>query len=61
MRYPVLCGSGARSFEREALEQWLAANPGVHPLSGQPLPPGEGSTVVPNHALRNVIQQLQLG
>ena len=60
MRCPVLCGSGGYSFEREALEQWLAANPaGVHPLSRQPLASGAGS-VLPNHALRNTIQQLQL-
>ena len=60
MRDPVLYGSGGHSFEREALEQWLAANPGVDPLSGQPLPPG-GGTLLPNHALRNTLQQLHLG
>ena len=60
MRDPVLYGSGGHSFEREALEQWLAANPGVDPLSGQPLPPG-GGTFLPNHALRNTLQQLHLG
>ena len=56
---PVLCGSGGHSFQREALERWLAANPGVHPLSRQPLPPGEDN-VLPNHAVRNMLQQLQL-
>jgi U-box domain len=59
MRDPVLYGSGGHSFEREALEQWLAANPGVDPLSGQPLPP-EGGDLVPNHALRCLIEQLHL-
>ena len=59
MRDPVLYGSGGHSFEREALEQWLAAHPGVHPISGQP-PPPEGSSVVPNHALRNLLQALHL-
>ena len=58
MRDPVLIGSGGHSFEREALEEWLAANPGVDPLSRQPLPPGSGG-VLANHALRNLIQQLQ--
>ena len=60
MREPVLYGSGGHSFERAALEQWLAANPGVDPLSQRPLPRGRGG-VVPNHALRNLIQQLQPG
>ena len=60
MQDPVLYGSSSHSFEREALEQWLAANPGVDPLSGQPLSPGE-VTLFPNHALRNTLQQLQLG
>ena len=40
MQYPVLYGSGGHSFEREALEGWLSANPGVDPLSRQPLSPG---------------------
>jgi U-box domain len=57
MRDPVLCGSEGHSFEREALEQWLAAHPGVDPLSRELLPPGAG-VIVPNHALRNLIQQL---
>ena len=57
MRDPVLCGGGGHSFEREALEEWLVANPGVHPLSGQPLPP-KGDPLLANHALRNLIQQL---
>ena len=55
MRDPVLYGGGGHSFEREVLEEWVAANPGVHPLSQQPLPPGT-SAVLPNHALRNIIQ-----
>ena len=60
MRDPVLCGSEGHSFERAALEEWLAANPGIDPLSSrQPLPP-EASAVLPNHALRNLIQQLHL-
>ena len=57
MRDPVLFGSGGHSFEREALEEWLTANPGVDPLSLKLLQPGETS-VLPNHALRNLIQQL---
>jgi hypothetical protein len=44
-------------FEREALEEWLAANPGVHPLSRQPLLLSK-HYLLPNHALRNMIQQL---
>jgi U-box domain len=56
---PVLFGSGGHSFELEALEEWLAANPGVDPLSLKLLQLGE-SSVLPNHALRNLIQQLHL-
>ena len=59
MRDPVLCGGGGHSFEREALEQWLTTNPGVDPLSRRPLPPGR-EALLPNHALRNMLQQLQL-
>ena len=59
MRDPVLYGSGGHSFEREVLEQWLAANPGVDPLTLRALPLG-GGNVLTNHALRNMIQQLQL-
>jgi hypothetical protein len=59
MRDPVLYGNGGHSFERLALEEWLASNPGVDLLSGQPLPPGGGG-VLANHALRNMLQQLQL-
>jgi U-box domain len=60
MRDPVLFGSGGHSFEREALEEWLAANPGVDPLSRQPLPPECSGAVLPNHTLRNMIQQMHL-
>ena len=60
MRDPVLCGSGGHSFDWAALEGWLAANPAVDPLSRQPLKLGAGN-VVPNHALRNMMQELQLG
>ena len=55
---PCHLGEGRRSFEREALKQWLDAKPGVHPLSKQPLPPGASSGMLPNHAMRNMIQQL---
>jgi U-box domain len=61
MRDPVLCGGSGHSFERAALEQWLADHPGVEPLTWQPLPPGAASDMLPNHALRNMIQQRQLG
>jgi U-box domain len=59
MQDPVLYGSEGHSFEREALECWVAANPGVDPFTGQPLPP-EGNRVLPNYALRSIIQQLRL-
>jgi U-box domain len=60
MRDPVLFGGEGHSFEREALEEWLAANPGVDPLSRQPLPPESSGAMLPNHALRNMIQQMHL-
>lgn len=60
MHDPVLIGSEGRSYEREALEDWLAANPGVDPLSRQPLLPPWGKTMLANHTLRNMIQQLSL-
>ena len=60
MHDPVLIGSEGHSFEREALEEWLAAHPGVHPLSRQPLLPPWGRTVLANQNLRNMIQQLSL-
>jgi U-box domain len=56
MRDPVLCGGEGHSFERAALEHWMATNPGVDPVSRQPLPPGAGN-VVPNHALRSLLAQ----
>ena len=59
MRDPVLWGPEGHTFERKALEEWLAAHPGVHPLSRQPLPP-EPCSMVPNRALRDLLQQLQL-
>ena len=58
MRDPVLYGSEGHSFEREALEEWLAANFGVDPLSKRLLPPESSGAVLPNHTLRNMIQQL---
>jgi U-box domain len=61
MHDPVLFGSEGHSFEREALEEWLAAHPGVDPLTRQPLPFGASSGMLPNHALRNMIQQLPPG
>ena len=60
MRDPVLWGTEGQSFERKALEEWLAAHPGVHPLTRQAVPP-EACSVVPNRALRDLLQQLQLG
>ena len=37
MRDPVLYGSEGHSFEQETLERWAVSNPGVDPLTGQPL------------------------
>ena len=59
MQDPVLYGSEGHSFERAALEQWLAADPGVHPVSRQLLLPGEGRDVLLNDAPHNMVQQMQ--
>ena len=43
-----------RSYEREVLELWLVAHPGVSPVSGGPLPAGAAPR--PNLALRSLLQ-----
>ena len=60
MQDPVLCSSEGHSFERAALKQWLAAHPAVDPVTRKP-PPHGGDVMLPDHALRNMIQQLHLG
>ena len=49
---PVMAADG-HSYEKEAITQWLAAST-KSPVTGLPLP---HTTLVPNHALRNAIQE----
>ena len=52
---PVLCTGDGQTYERAAIMQWLAASD-VSPVTQQPL----GSRdLVPNHALRSIIQVSQ--
>ena len=48
---PVLCADG-HTYERFAIEQWLIVH-SVSPKTNEPL---ESSRLVPNHALRSMIQ-----
>lgn len=52
---PVLCTGGGQSYERSAITQWLAAS-GTSPVTGQPL---VSRDLLPNHALRSIIQAAQ--
>ena len=52
---PCIAPDG-RSYEREALELWLVAHPGVSPVSGGPLPAGAAPR--PNLALRSLLETL---
>ena len=56
MRDPVLAGDG-HSYEREAIERWLAGHR-TSPLTGRLMP---NTTLLPNHRLRALIQDLQGG
>ena len=52
---PVLCTGDGQTYERSAITQWLAASD-TSPVTGQPLTSRE---VLPNHALRSIIQAEQ--
>ena len=55
MRDPVIAADG-HSYEREAITRWLGAHR-TSPLTGRPL---ANTSLVPNHRLRSVIQDLGL-
>ena len=48
---PVIASDG-HSYERAAMEEWLAAH-STSPKSGEEMP---STQLIPNHALRNLIQ-----
>ena len=52
---PVLCTGDQQTYERSAITQWLAASD-ASPVTGQPL---ASRDVVPNHALRGIIEAAQ--
>lgn len=51
MRDPVLAADG-QSYERMAIEAWLAAGRDTSPVTGAPL---AHSNLIPNHALRSLL------
>ena len=52
---PVLCRGDGQTYERSAITQWLAASD-TSPVTGQPL---ASLDLLPNHALRSIIQAAQ--
>ncbi|EKX39567.1 hypothetical protein GUITHDRAFT_76256, partial [Guillardia theta CCMP2712] len=52
MNNPVTCSDGF-TYERSSIETWLQSNT-VSPMTGMPL---QGSGLIPNHNLRNAIQE----
>ena len=51
---PVMCSDG-HTYSRAAITAWLDANGAISPLTSQPLARNE---LIPNHALRNLIEAL---
>ena len=49
---PALCVGDGHSYEEAAIARWLQAH-GTSPVTGQPLATRE---LLPNHALRQMIQ-----
>jgi hypothetical protein len=56
MRDPVIAGDG-HSYEREAIERWLMGHR-TSPLTGRVMP---GTTLIPNHRLRQLINDMLSG
>ena len=52
---PVILVGDQHTYERSAIEVWLAAGNHVSVVTGQPL---SSKDVVPNHALRSLIERL---
>ena len=49
---PTLCVGDGHSYEQSAIAQWLQAH-STSPVTGQPLATAD---LLPNHALRQMIQ-----
>ena len=56
MRDPVMLTGDGHTYERYAVEQWLRKGNKISPLTGAPL--GENCLLVPNHAVRKAIADL---
>lgn len=54
MRDPVLCGADGHSYERTAIQAWLAEH-GASPLTQTP---ASLQSLIANHALRSTIERL---
>ena len=52
---PVLCTGDGQTYERSAITEWLAASD-TSPVTGHPL---ASRDLLPNHALRSIIQASQ--
>ena len=52
---PVILVGDQHTYERSAIKAWLAAGKDVSVVTGQPL---SSKDVVPNHALRSLIERL---
>jgi hypothetical protein len=55
MKDPVI-GPDGHSYDRDSISAWLASGQSVSPLTRLPL---NGSDLIPNHALRNAIEEYQ--
>ena len=55
MKDPVMCVGDCHTYERVAIEQWLATGRGTSPATNERL---ENTTLVPNHMAKKLIAAL---
>ena len=55
MKDPVMCVGDGHTYERVAIEQWLATGRGTSPATNERL---ENTTLVPNHMAKKLIAAL---
>ena len=55
MKDPVLCVGDGHTYERVAIEQWLATGRGTSPATNEPL---ESTSLVTNHTVKKLIAAL---
>ncbi len=58
---PVILGTSGVTFERSALETYLAEQPDppLHPITSEPLVTEGDRIIIPNHALKKLLQREQ--